>query len=80
MTDMARRPVLCGKVRIEFITNKKIVNFPVQRFNTKQGFLNVSTPEVTALDLVTYPDKAAGIDNVFNVLINILIAKARVAL
>jgi predicted transcriptional regulator of viral defense system len=71
MTDTGRRPILCGKVRIEFITNKKIAGFPVQRFNTKQGFLNVSTPEVTALDLVTYQDKAAGIDNVFNVLIEL---------
>lgn len=71
MTDHPRRTILCGKVKIEFITNKKIASLPVQNFNTRQGILRVSTPELTAIDLVTYPDKAAGIDNAFNVLIEL---------
>lgn len=71
MVEKKRRPILCGKVRIEFITNKNIVNYPIQKFNTRQGILKVSTPELTALDLITYPDKAAGLDNVFNVLIEL---------
>src|SRR5262245_9713020 len=71
MVEKRRRAILCGKVRVEFITNKNIVNFPIQKFNTKQGLLKVSTPELTALDLITYPDTAAGLDNVFNVLIEL---------
>ncbi len=71
MSDHARRSIHCGNVKIEFITNKKISNFPVQKLNTRQGILKVSTPELTALDLVTYPNKAAGIDNAFNVLIEL---------
>ncbi len=71
MTDHARRTIACGKVKVEFITNKKIEYFPVQKFNTRQGILKVSTPELTAIDLVSYPDKAAGLDNAFNVLIEL---------
>lgn len=71
MSEHGRRPINCKKVRIEFITNKNIINAPVQKMNTKQGILNISTPELTALDLVTYQDRAAGIDNVFNILIEL---------
>lgn len=71
MVEKRRRPIVCGKVRVEFITNKNIAKAPVQQFNTRQGILKVSTPELTALDLVSYPDKAAGLDNVFNVLIEL---------
>lgn len=71
MVERRRRPIMCGKVRVEFITNKNIVKSPTQQFNTRQGILKVSTPELTALDLVSYPGKAAGLDNVFNVLIEL---------
>ncbi len=68
MADVERRKIKCGKVVIDFMTKKKIAGLPVKNINTKQGFLAISSPELTALDLVSYPDRAGGLDNVFSVI------------
>lgn len=68
VTRKNRRPILCGKVRVEFVARKNIEAVPVRRVNTPRGLLNVSSPEATAIDLVGYPQHAGGIDNVATVL------------
>ena len=64
----SRRPIECGAVRVTFVVRKRIVEVPVQRFNTPRGTVLVSTPEATALDLVGYYPHCSGLDNVATVL------------
>lgn len=63
------RPALaCGQVRVTFIARADLARLPVARFNGPHGFLRYSTPEVTALELVGYPQYGGGMGNVATVL------------
>ncbi|OGQ86963.1 MAG: hypothetical protein A2512_13275 [Deltaproteobacteria bacterium RIFOXYD12_FULL_56_24] len=63
-----RPPIDCGKVRIRFIARKNVAEIPTVSFKTPRGFLKLSTPEATSFDLVGYPDRSAGLDNVATIL------------
>jgi len=63
------RPALaCGRVRVLFVARGDLERMPVSRFNTPRGYLRYSTPEVTALELMGYPQHAGGLNNVATVL------------
>lgn len=64
----SRRPIRCGAVRVSFIVRKRIRDVPVPSFNTPRGTILVSTPEATAFDLVGYPERSGGLDQVATVL------------
>lgn len=66
--ERARRPLACSRVRVAFIVRKRLRDVPVQRINTPRGTLVISTPEATALDLVGYPHRAGGLNQVATVL------------
>jgi predicted transcriptional regulator of viral defense system len=66
--ERARRPLVCSRVRVAFIVRKRLPDVPVQRINTPRGTLVISTPEATALDLVGYPDRVGGLNQVATVL------------
>ena len=68
MLNHNRRPIHCGQVKIEFTSRKNSKLIPTQTFNTPQGFITVSSPEATAMDLVTYPQHSGGLSNVLTVL------------
>lgn len=68
VTDSKRRPINCGSVKIIFIVNKKLSLSPTQQFKTPRGMIAVSTPEVTAMDLVSYPHRCGGLGHVYTVL------------
>lgn len=72
ITTQKRRPITCGRIKIVFITKKNAEQTPTQRFNTSQGAIVVSTPEATAMDMVTYPDRCGGLDNVLTVLTDLV--------
>ena len=63
-----RRPIQCGAVRVAFFVRKRIKDVAVHSFNTPRGAILVSTPEVTALDLVGYADRVGGLEQVATVL------------
>ncbi|WP_115176107.1 type IV toxin-antitoxin system AbiEi family antitoxin [Legionella feeleii] len=63
-----RNKIRCGNVRIEFIARKNITEMPTKNFNTPKGYVSVSTPETTALDLANYPMHCGGLSNVVTVL------------
>ena len=67
-----RRPINCGRIKIAFITKKNTEQAPTQSFNTSQGAIAVSTPEATAIDMVTYPNRCGGLDNVLTVLTDLV--------
>jgi predicted transcriptional regulator of viral defense system len=68
MVRKNRQAIACGHVRVEFIARSDLKKMPVTTLNTPRGVLRFSTPEVTALELVGYPQHAGGLDNVATVL------------
>jgi hypothetical protein len=68
MVKANRRPIECGKVRVQFVARKDMERTPIVEKNTPRGMLRVSSPEATALELVGYADQSAGLDNVASVL------------
>jgi len=72
MVAKNRPGIDCGKVRIRFVARKNVAEIPTLPFKTPRGYLKLSTPEATALDLVGYPEHAAGLDNVSTILAELL--------
>lgn len=68
MVTNPRRMIKCGNVRIQFLVKRTIAGLPTVQHKVRTGYFAVSTPEVTAFDLVAYQNQAAGIDNVATVL------------
>lgn len=68
MIPTVRKNLEIGKVRVDFHMNKYLSQSPVKKFNTPMSVLSVSSPEATALDLVTYPKASAGFSNILTVL------------
>lgn len=71
VVQRSRPGIICGGVRIDFISRKNVAAIPTQDFKTPRGYLKVSTPEVTAFDLAGYPHHAGGLDNATTVLIEL---------
>lgn len=63
-----RRPISCGKMRVDFIFRKNAAKIPTEPINTPSGVLKIATPEATAFDLIGYAGHCAGLDNVATVL------------
>ncbi|MGD9108472.1 MAG: type IV toxin-antitoxin system AbiEi family antitoxin [Gammaproteobacteria bacterium] len=63
-----RRPIHCGATKIIFITKHNIDKLFIKQVKTDQGYFNLSTPEATMIDLVLYPNRCAGWNNVLTVL------------
>ncbi len=66
-----RPSIECGRIRIGFIARKNLTSIPTISRQTPRGFIQVSTPEVTAFDLVGYPAHSAGLDNVATILVQL---------
>lgn len=72
ISNQKRRPITCERIKIVFITKKDIEHTPTTSFNTSQGAVIVSSPEATAMDMVTYPNRCGGLDNVLTVLTDLV--------
>jgi len=68
MTKRNRKPITCGKIRVDFVAKNSGVNTLTTPFNTQRGVIMVSTPEATALDLVGYQQHCGGLEHVATVL------------
>lgn len=68
MTRKNRAAIECGLVRVHFVARHDLDRMFVKEFNTPRGVARYSTPEVTALELVGYPNHAGGIANVATIL------------
>lgn len=71
ITNKPQRSIRCGRVSIDFIVRKDLQKMPLRSFKTPRGFVQVSSPETTAMDLVTYPAHGAGLNNVLTVLMEL---------
>lgn len=68
MTPARLRDRTFGRVRMSFITSARVPERPVVTRNTPTGTMRVSTPEVTALDLVELPRRSGSLSNVATIL------------
>lgn len=68
MVDKQLKPLVCGKIKIEFIYKKSLENLPIEKIAIKTGYLIVATPELTAMDLLLYPQHAGGLNHIATVL------------
>lgn len=68
MTDKPRRTIEVSRYRIRFFKKWNIKDVPVTNHKTATGFIKVSTPEATALDLIRYYDDVGFYGNVVTVL------------
>ncbi len=68
ITDRPTRAMTAGRIRIEFHVSSLVGDAPVTEAPTETGTMRVSTPEVTALDLVRYPAACGHLSNVATVL------------
>jgi len=62
------KPLNFGQIHIECIYKKSITGLPIRNVTVNTGYLKVSTPEVTAMDLLRYSAKSGGLNHIATVL------------
>lgn len=67
----ALRPVESDVVRIRFFRNKSVRRAAVEQTKTYTGYMPVSTPSWTALDVVRFNTKIGGLDGVLTTLVEL---------
>ena len=50
------------------IYKKSILQLPINKVPVNSGYLNIASPELTALDLVMYPSRSGGLNHIATVL------------
>ncbi len=68
MLSDKRHNIQCANTMIKFIQNVNCHLTPIQQIKTRTGYMRVSTPEATAMDLVKYIRQCGGINRVATVL------------
>jgi predicted transcriptional regulator of viral defense system len=63
-----KHPLKFGDVEIELIYKNSLEGLPTKDFVVSTGYLKVATPELLAIDLFKYSDRAAGISHIATVL------------
>jgi predicted transcriptional regulator of viral defense system len=57
-----------GKIKIEFVYKKGMLETLIQQRIVKTGYLNISSPELTIKDMLFYPYHSGGLNNIATVL------------
>lgn len=68
MSNKRLSSLTIGKIHIEFIYKKTIIGLPIQNNVVKSGYLKVSSPELTARDLLFYPKHSGGLNHIATIL------------
>lgn len=68
MVPKPRRPITVGRHKVEFYTRARIERMPTRWHETQDGRFKVSTPELTALELVDRESRIGGMERVKEVL------------
>ena len=63
VTERSHRGIECGRTRIRYFSKRYLVNAATTRHKTRTGYMQVSTPEATALDLVRYSFELGGLSS-----------------
>lgn len=72
MTNRPTRSITLGAVTITFHMIRSIAKTPIDKIQTETGYMNVATPEVTAFDIVRYPEASGYLSNVATVLTELM--------
>ena len=67
MVKLARRPLVCGEVHVQFVARRDLESTAVIERRTPRGPPRVASAASTALELVGYADRCGGLDNVASV-------------
>ncbi len=67
-----KRELHFGDVRIKFFYKKSLKDLPLDDVVVRSGYLKISSPELTAMDLLLYPDPSGGINHTATVLSEII--------
>lgn len=68
IVDKQIAPIVIGKVALEFVFKKSLDGLQTQPIEAKSGYLQISSPEVTAMDLIVYSHRVGGINAIATVL------------
>lgn len=68
ITSKPIRDIQCKRIKIRFFVKKDIDFSLVEQKNSQTGYIRVSCPELTAIDLLKYQNRAAGLNHIFSVL------------
>lgn len=68
MTPGIRRPMQVGQHRLVFLKSARVADIPTRWHQTPHGRFKVSTPELTALDLLSHPKVVGGMARIIDVL------------
>ena len=63
-----RKNLKFGQVIIDTIYKKSLINLPLQEITVDSGYLKISSPELTAMDLLLYPSRSGGLNHIATVL------------
>lgn len=63
-----KRRLKFGQVNISCIYKKSLENLPTQNITVSTGYLKISSPELTAVDLLIYPKNSGGLNHIATVL------------
>lgn len=72
MTSKTVRPINVGSIAIDFICNNLLEKTPIEKVQTPTGYMNISTSEATAYDLIKYLPLVGHINNVATILIELV--------
>lgn len=64
----AIRPTKVESLKINYVVKKSISSMAIEKRKTDFGYLNISNPEQTAIDLIAYQNRVGGINRVSTVL------------
>ncbi len=62
------RPVVCKEIRINFSVKASLPAAGFEERKTDTGFITISNPELTALDLIQFENRIGGLDRVVTLL------------
>jgi predicted transcriptional regulator of viral defense system len=64
VTQRPHRKLECGRTRIRYFSKRDVKQTPTALHKTRTGYIRLSTPEATALDLVRYSFELGGLDTI----------------
>ena len=64
ITERSHRPIECGRTRIRFFSKRHLEETLTTKQKTRTGYMRISTPEASALDLVRYSFELGGLNSV----------------
>lgn len=63
VTKKSYRSIVCGRSRVRFFLKRALSTTPTIKRKTRTGYMQVSTPEATALDLIRYSFSLGGLSS-----------------